>query len=82
MSKPNAVRVGCYCGWRSRRVQGECACYDENAMYCSCAWGKCPKCKGKVYPVALLVEWGKRDRLEIQPIKTPPVQMHDESKTA
>lgn len=36
------------CKWRGRRLPGECACYDEWAMYCACTWGYCPKCSGRV----------------------------------
>jgi hypothetical protein len=53
MSK--AVPVLCSsssCGWRGRRIQGDCACYDEWAMSCRCSWGSCPKCGGRVETVA------------------------------
>lgn len=36
------VSLTCWCGFKTRRVQGECACYDEWAMSCCCLWGKCP----------------------------------------
>lgn len=49
------------CGWRSRRTRGECACYDEYAMSCSCTWGLCRRCKGRMRPAADL----KRSRQEI-----------------
>lgn len=39
------------CGWRGKRVIGECACYDEYALYCACTWGVCPKCGNRVFRV-------------------------------
>ena len=38
IGKPTPVKCS-NCGWRSRRTQGECCCYDEFAMFCDCAWG-------------------------------------------
>jgi hypothetical protein len=31
-------------------VPGECACYDEYALYCHCVWRFCPKCGAALYP--------------------------------
>lgn len=62
MSTRRATSVKCSCGWRGRRVEGECSCYDEYAMSCSCAWGRCPRCNGRVYPVELLRRWENSDR--------------------
>ena len=48
-TKQKPARVGCtHCRWRGRRVLGDCACYDEWAMHCRCAWGSCPKCGARV----------------------------------
>jgi hypothetical protein len=47
-ARPRAPTVYCMCGWRGRRKTRECACYDENAMYCSCMLGLCPKCRGRL----------------------------------
>ena len=44
---PTAVYCLC-CGWSGRRRPGDCACYDEWAMTCSCKWGRCPKCDTQV----------------------------------
>ena len=53
-----SVPVTCgSCNWRGRRARGECACYDEWAMSCSCAWGRCPKCNDQVWPTVTLKEW-------------------------
>lgn len=60
----NAVRVGCYCGWRGRRVPRECACYDEYALYCHCVRGYCPKCKGVVYTMWTMRANKEMDKLE------------------
>lgn len=49
----NAVRVGCYCGWRGKRVLGECACYEVCQRHC--AWGSCPKCKARVMTVECIM---------------------------
>lgn len=62
-----AVTVRCTsggrgCGWRGRRVQRECCCYDEWALYCNCAWGRCPRCERPVYPVAYLREQAANQR--------------------
>ena len=50
------VSVGCWCGWRGRRVNrsDDCACYDEWALSCACAWGYCPRCKGRVTSLDVL----------------------------
>ena len=49
MARSERVGVYCHsCGWSGRRVKGECACYDEWAMYCACSWGHCPKCSKRV----------------------------------
>ena len=58
MSKATAVK--CFCGWRGKRVKGECTCYDEYAMYCACAWGYCPKCGGRVCPIEYFRDYGKQ----------------------
>lgn len=45
MGKKRRVIVYCWrCGWKGRRVPGECACYDEWAIYCACTFGYCSKC--------------------------------------
>lgn len=57
MVRKAAVPVKCgsfSCKWRGRRVLGDCACYDEWAMSCRCAWGSCPRCGGKVFTVDYL----------------------------
>lgn len=46
--RTNKTRVGCYCGWRGKRVRGKCDCYDEWSMSCACAWGFCPKCSSRI----------------------------------
>lgn len=58
----NSFRVGCYCGWRGRRVIGDCACYDEWAMYCRCAFGSCPKCGGAVHTMTTIKASAKASR--------------------
>jgi hypothetical protein len=42
----SAIRVGCLCGWRGRRVWRRCEM--EHATSCSCHLGQCPKCGGRV----------------------------------
>lgn len=45
MNKRGARRVICtHCRWAGYRKPGECACYDEWALYCHCRWGYCPRC--------------------------------------
>jgi transcription initiation factor IIE alpha subunit len=41
-----AERVGCFCGWRSRRVRRSCEA--EHIYPCRCHFGNCPKCGGAV----------------------------------
>lgn len=36
------------CAWRGKRRSGECACYDDDALYCRCTWGSCPRCGSRV----------------------------------
>lgn len=55
--KQRTTTVKCLCGWRGRRVRGECMCYDEWALSCACAWGYCPRCQGRVWPVAYWRQW-------------------------
>lgn len=56
-------RVGCgICKWRGARVRGECDCYDEYAMNCSCAWGRCPKCQSRVHQMSDIKLWRQQAR--------------------
>lgn len=61
MAKSKAIYVGCFCGWRGRRVPGECACYDEYASYCNCTLGTCPKCGHRVYTAEYIREIKRED---------------------
>lgn len=48
--------------WRSRRkFNSECPHYDEDAMYCRCAWGYCPN-GHTVYPIQQIKEWLRIDK--------------------
>jgi hypothetical protein len=51
--------VGCWCGWRGRRVFRDCDC--DTPCYCR-RYGACPKCKSRVLPM----RWLKADRAALK----------------
>lgn len=61
--------VECQCGWKGKRVRGECWC-DEVISACPCAWGICPKCARRVHSVKERKAWEEEWKLSQSPL--PP----------
>ena len=56
------VYVSCYSRcWSGYRVPGDCAHYDEWALYCDCPFGK-GACGHKLHPVRWINEMKKSDK--------------------